>query len=55
VNYSKGTNRRLVPVDADPLVNIRNTEKIWRVIRDGRPFDPEQLKEPASREAIVDR
>lgn len=45
--------RRLALVDANPIVNTRNTEKIWRVSKDGRLFDPEQLKEPTSREAIA--
>ncbi len=34
----------LVLLDADPLSDIRNTQKIWRVIKDGRVFDPERLR-----------
>ena len=30
----------LLLLDANPLENIRNTEKIWRVVKGGRVFDP---------------
>ena len=33
----------LVILDADPLVDIRNTRKIYRVITNGRVFDPAPL------------
>ena len=52
--YSREKGRRLVLVDANPPVNIRGTEKIWRVIKDGQPFDPGKLKEPAPRETIAE-
>ena len=34
----------LVLLDADPLSDMRNTQKIWRVIKDGRVSDPERLR-----------
>ncbi|HTS31949.1 MAG TPA: amidohydrolase family protein [Bryobacteraceae bacterium] len=34
----------LVLLDANPLLNIRNTEKIWRVVKAGWLFDPNKLK-----------
>jgi len=34
----------LVILDADPLENIRNTVKIWRVVKDGRLFDPKTMR-----------
>jgi imidazolonepropionase-like amidohydrolase len=33
----------LVLLEANPLENIRNTETIWRVIKGGWLFDPDQL------------
>jgi imidazolonepropionase-like amidohydrolase/Tol biopolymer transport system component len=33
----------LVLLDRDPLVDIRNTRSIWRVIRGGWVFDPDRL------------
>jgi len=33
----------IVLLDADPLEDIRNTQRIWRVIKAGRVFDPEEL------------
>jgi Tol biopolymer transport system component/imidazolonepropionase-like amidohydrolase len=33
----------IVLLDADPLEDIRNTQSIWRVIKGGRLFDPEEL------------
>ena len=33
----------MVIIDADPLADIRNTRKIWRVIRGGRVLDPKSL------------
>jgi imidazolonepropionase-like amidohydrolase len=41
----------LVILDANPLENIQNTIKIWRVIKDGRLFDPKTLRTPVSTEA----
>jgi len=34
----------IVVLDADPLVNIRNTQSIWRVIKGGWVFDPAKLR-----------
>lgn len=34
----------IVLLDANPLEDIRNTEKIWRVIKGGWVFDPEGLR-----------
>jgi imidazolonepropionase-like amidohydrolase/Tol biopolymer transport system component len=34
----------IVLLDANPLDDIRNTESIWRVIKGGWVFDPEELK-----------
>ena len=34
----------IVLLDANPLENIRNTESIWRVIKGGWVFDPEELR-----------
>ena len=36
----------LVLLDADPLEDIRNTQTIWRVIKGGWLFDPEELRPP---------
>jgi imidazolonepropionase-like amidohydrolase len=33
----------IVLLDANPLENIRHTQRIWRVIKGGRVFDPERL------------
>jgi len=41
----------LVILDADPLVDIRNTQTIWRVIKGGWLFDPEKLRPPVSTSA----
>lgn len=37
----------LVLLDADPLADMRNTQRIWRVIKEGRVFDPEKLRPQA--------
>jgi imidazolonepropionase-like amidohydrolase len=34
----------IVLLDRDPLENIRNTQSIWQVIKDGRVFDPATLR-----------
>ncbi|UCC71021.1 MAG: PD40 domain-containing protein [Gemmatimonadota bacterium] len=34
----------IVLLDANPLENIRNTQSIWRVIKGGWLFDPEELE-----------
>jgi imidazolonepropionase-like amidohydrolase len=40
----------MVILDANPLENIRNTIKIWRVIKDGQLFDPKALRPSAAAE-----
>lgn len=39
----------IVLLDADPLQDIRNTQSIWRVIKNGWVFDPETLHPPTER------
>ena len=34
----------LVLLDANPLEDIKNTQTIWRVIKDGFVYDPEALR-----------
>jgi imidazolonepropionase-like amidohydrolase/Tol biopolymer transport system component len=34
----------IVLLDANPLEDIRNTQKVWRVIQGGRVFDPKALR-----------
>jgi imidazolonepropionase-like amidohydrolase len=34
----------VVLLDANPLENIRNTEKIWQGIKGGRLYDPAKLR-----------
>ena len=34
----------LVLLDANPLEHIKNTQTIWRVIKGGWVFDPEELR-----------
>jgi imidazolonepropionase-like amidohydrolase/Tol biopolymer transport system component len=38
----------LVILDANPLESIRNTVSIWRVVREGRLFDPLTLQQPVA-------
>jgi imidazolonepropionase-like amidohydrolase/Tol biopolymer transport system component len=38
----------LVLLDANPLEDIKNTRKIWRVIKGGWVFDPEELRPTAT-------
>lgn len=38
-----GKSADLVLLEANPLENIRNTQRIWRVIKGGWMFDPERL------------
>jgi len=38
----------LVLLDANPLDNIRNTERVWRVVKGGWLFDPEKLRKVPS-------
>jgi len=33
-----------VLLDANPLEDIKNTQTIWRVIKEGWVFDPEELQ-----------
>ena len=34
----------IVLLDANPLEDIKNTQAIWRVIKGGFVFDPEELR-----------
>ena len=34
----------IVLLDANPLKDIKNTQAIWRVIKGGWMFDPEELR-----------
>ena len=34
----------IVLLDANPLEDIKNTQTIWRVIKGGFVFDPEELR-----------
>jgi imidazolonepropionase-like amidohydrolase len=36
----------IVLLERDPLENIRNTQSIWQVVKDGRVFDPAKLRKP---------
>ena len=36
----------IVLLDANPLEDIRNTQAIWRVLKGGWVFDPEELQPP---------
>ncbi len=38
----------LILLDANPLEDIRNTQTLWRVIKGGWLFDPEELRPPVS-------
>ena len=40
----------LVLLDANPLEDIRNSHAIWRVIKGGWVFDPEELRPPVRAE-----
>jgi imidazolonepropionase-like amidohydrolase len=43
-----GNQADIVLLDGDPVQDIRNAEKIWRVMKAGWIFDPEKLsKNPA--------
>ncbi len=37
----------IVLLDANPLEDIKNTQSIWRVIKGGWVFDPEELQAAA--------
>jgi imidazolonepropionase-like amidohydrolase len=39
-----GQKADIVVLDRDPLVDIRNTQAIWRVVKSGWVFDPESLQ-----------
>ena len=39
----------IVLLDANPLEDIKNTRKIWRVIKGGWVFDPEALRPSPTR------
>ena len=36
----------IVLLDANPLEDIKNTQAIWRVLKGGAVFDPEELRPP---------
>ncbi len=38
----------IVLLDANPLDDIRNTQSIWRTIKGGWVFDPDELRPPAA-------
>ena len=38
----------IVLLDANPLEDIKNTQTIWRVIKSGWVFDPEELQAAAT-------
>ncbi len=38
----------IVLLDENPLDDIRNTQSIWRVMKGGWVFDPDELRPPAS-------
>ena len=46
-----GKQADLVILDADPLEDIRNTRKIWKVLQGGKVIDRESLKDWLKREA----
>lgn len=46
----EGKRAGLLILDADPLDDIRNTQRIWRVIQGGRVVDREALLESGGRE-----
>ncbi len=37
----------IVLLDANPLEDIKNTQAIWRVLKGGVVFDPEELRPPS--------
>ncbi len=44
----------VVLLDANPLEDIKNTQTIWRVIKGGWVFDPEELRRAASTRSARD-
>ncbi|HIG48219.1 MAG TPA: hypothetical protein EYQ20_17985 [candidate division Zixibacteria bacterium] len=38
----------IVLLDANPLEDIKNTQTIWRVLKGGWVFDPEEFRPPES-------
>jgi imidazolonepropionase-like amidohydrolase len=38
----------VVLLDANPLEDVRNTQKIWRVVKNGGLFDPAKLRPPVA-------
>ncbi len=38
----------IVLLDENPLDDIRNTQSIWRVMKGGWVFDPDELRPPAA-------
>ncbi len=45
---AEGFTADIVLLDANPLEDIRNTQRIWRVIKGGWVFDPEELRPAAT-------
>ncbi len=43
---SHGFYASLVLLDANPLEDIKNAQSIWRVLKGGWVFDPEELQPP---------
>ena len=39
----------IVLLDSDPLEDIRNAQKIWRVIKGGWVLDPKDLRQKSAR------
>jgi imidazolonepropionase-like amidohydrolase len=44
----------IVLLDANPLEDIKNAQAIWRVIKGGWVFDPEELRPAASTSSARD-
>ena len=42
----------IVLLESDPLEDIRNTQSVWRVIKGGWVFDPEELRPPGAAEPV---
>jgi imidazolonepropionase-like amidohydrolase len=42
-----GRQADLLILDEDPLKDIRNVRKVWKVIKEGQEYDPGELKKMA--------
>ncbi len=42
-SIKRGKQADLLILDADPLAEIRNIRKVWMVIKEGQPYDPQVL------------